>query len=191
MKYRGLIASVLMMAMLFGGCQADAAETKQIAEYYKNLDAWQTNVDLTVDLGTYTADFTLAWDVNESGSRFTVLAPTEIAGLGVTVSADGQKITYEDAAIVLPHSDGTQAPMPTEALSLIYDYWRYGIRAAETTLQQDARKLLCIDYQNADGDTSLTVSSRFDTATLYPTDAEVFHNGVRVVACTFRDFAPQ
>ena len=34
MKYRGILASVLMMAMLFSGCSADTAAAKRIAEKY-------------------------------------------------------------------------------------------------------------------------------------------------------------
>ena len=65
MRYRGILASVLMMAMLLASCSRTTAETAQrIAQYYKALDSWQTNVEMTVDLGEETAVFVLAWDVS-------------------------------------------------------------------------------------------------------------------------------
>ena len=191
MKYRGILASVLMMAMLFGGCSADTATAKRIAEYYESLTAWKSNVAMTVDLGDRTADFRLAWDVTNGESCITVLAPAEIAGLGIIVSADGQTVTYEDAAIALPCSDGTVAPMPTEALSAIHMFWKYGIRAAETMEKDGEQMLVRVDYQSADDTQKLSVTSWFDALALQPVRSEVFYDDVRVIACTFEDFVPQ
>jgi len=191
MKYRGTFASVLMMAMLFVGCGANETHgAKKIAEYYKTVEGFAANVEMTVDLGDQTSAFRLAWDMSSNGSRITVLEPKEIAGIGVTVSPDGQTVTYEESALVLPRTDGTAAPMPTEALGVIYDCWRYGIHASESAETQNGRSLIRIDYRQVEETDPTAVSAWFDE-TGAPVMAEVYYDGVRVIACTFEEFAPR
>jgi len=192
MRYRGICTSVLMMAMLFASCSStSAAGAQRIAQYYETLDAWKANVAMTVDLGEQTAQFLLAWDVSPQENRITVLAPQEIAGLSVCASQDGQTLNYEDEAIVLPRSDGTIAPMPTEALMEIAGLWKYGIREAVHEEKDGEETFVCIDYGSADGEVPITVSSKFHLPSMAPVTAEVYYDGVRMITCTFESFAPQ
>ncbi len=188
MKYRGLIASVLMMAVFLTGCRGgETSVSRKIADCYKSATSWKSNVNVTVDLGDASADFLLGWDVKEEGSTITVLKPSEIAGVAVYVSADGQELTYGDSVIALPRTDGTVAPMPTEALCVLYEQWRYGILDSSATEKYGDVEAVSIDYRSADDKTS--VHTIFDTATMYPITAEVYYDGVRVINCEFETFA--
>ncbi len=189
MKYRGLVASVLMMAVFLSGCQSgETSSARKIADCYKSATSWKSNVNMTVDLGDASADFLLGWDVKEEGSTITVLKPSEIAGVSVHVSSDGQEITYEDSVIALPRTDGTTAPMPTEALCVLYEQWRYGILDSSMAEKYGETEAISIDYRSG-GDDKTSVHTTFDVATMYPITAEVYYDGVRVITCEFETFA--
>ena len=191
MKYRGFISSVLMMATLLCGCTAAPSAAKEIAQYYQSLTAWQANVSMTVDLGTQTAAFLLAWDVTPNDSRITVLEPSEIAGIGVMIAPDRQTLSYETASIALPRSDGTMAPMPLEALCAIEALWKYGVRTAEAMESRDGIQVIRIDCSSSDETQPLSITSWFDAAARSPVAAEVYYEGERLIACEFHAFVPQ
>ncbi len=189
MRYRGFVASVLMMALILCGCQSgETSAARKIADCYKRAESWQANVAVTVDLGEQTAEFLLGWDVGEEGSTITVLKPSEIAGICVGVSKDGQEIVYDEQVIALPRTDGTTAPMPTEALCVLYEYWRYGIQNSFAVEKQGDREVVSIDYVSG-GDDNVEVQTTFDILTMYPITSEVYYDGERIIQCEFETFA--
>ena len=192
MRYRGWIASVLMIALLLSSCASEEVSmARKVSQYYAGARSLQANVEMQVNLGEQISAFTLGWDMEADVCKITVLKPSEIAGLCVTITNDGQEITYEDAAIALPRTDGTTAPMPTEALYEIYSQWIGGVHTDTAQEKIGEKDCVRIHYTEQTEAGQTEVATWFCVETLVPQKAEVFYNGERVVSCTFLNFAMQ
>lgn len=178
---RILAVSTLSLLILLTSCTFDshAHIAERVPECYSNASGFTAQVRTRVNRGSSENEFTLDWEHGSDGSEIRITAPESVAGVRAGFTPDARTVEYAGEALVIPESIS-----PVEALPMLAQCWT--APASEYSGGSDRVQFVWFDTL---GENALEFRTVFDSATLYPIEAEAYVNGSRMATFVFDSFA--
>lgn len=175
--------TALLLLLLFTACGAQGT-TPKLHDYYSGLQAAQMDVRVRADFGDRTADYLLRYTLSTDTETVTVLEPTELANVSVTLTENGSQLHFDDLILETGALPGTGLS-PLEAVPFAVRCWRNGYVTSQG--QDTAYGLPCTRavYTATHNGKALKLLVWFNADTLQPIRSETYADDTCVLTCTY------
>ena len=180
---RRYLLPALMITLLLSGC-GGAAE-RGLEDMQSNLRNAQEicfTAEITADLGGEVFDCTMECSALPERVTAEVTAPETLAGIRVSVGADGRAVEYDGLSLGVGTEDDAEVS-PVSALPLLVSALRGGSVMRAWTERAGETAFLVRDYFLTD---SLTLRVWYDSASFLPIHCEFYSGGAAVLRCALR-----
>lgn len=169
---------VLIVLFALSSCSAGKnaeALAKEVELDYTDPESVSLTARVEADYGERIWSFLLALD----GDTVTILEPESVSGVTARIGEDGVTLAY-DGAEVFTGELTAGGLSPAQALPLMLRSWGGGL----LTSAQLYGDTLELTHRIEDG---VSLVTEFDADTLYPSRAELYRDGQRVLSAEFYD----
>ncbi len=182
------VMAALAAALLLVGCSAgteiDRAEAVQKA--CAETEGYTARAEVAVAREDETLHYTLDVARDKNGANLTVVEPETLAGVGVRVSEEGLKLSYD--GIVLDAGSADPNLSAVNATEIVWHAVTDGWIAERGMENLDGREMLRLCFETEWGGQALRVAVWFDEADV-PLCAAIEENGEILAEIQFTGFA--
>lgn len=181
-------ALALSAALLFTGCSAQAPgdHADMLQQRYAEADEFSAQVEIAVARTDETLHYTLDVGHTAAETRLTVVAPEMLAGVGVTVSEEDWRLSYD--GVVLDAGSADPAIGAVNATDIVWRAIADGWITERGTERLDGVETLRLCFETEQNAKTLCVAVWFDDSDA-PLYAEIEEKGEILVELRFTDFA--
>lgn len=187
MRRAGLFA--LMMTLLLTACGGggEKDEAQRLQQQYAAVAGAQLEADITCHYGGEIREYTLRCEYAPEGSRVTVTAPQELAGITAEVENGRLLLDYGGVSLDAGSYSG-EGLSPVTVLPDLMQAAAEGYIAEMSREERDGRQCLRLGCDMS-SDMSRVYTTWFDADTLLPLYSEVCWNGTVVYEVAWGRFA--
>jgi len=184
-KYAAIItAAILLFSVMLGGCAQEEGEAHRVSEYYSGLVRVDETAEITAHFNSYDVIFKLKYLMDKS-ETVTVQEPESIAGIAVTINADGLDLGYEGTTFSAGESTGETLSAVT-VMPLLTRAWREGLLLSWSSEKYDRQDCLFTEHRLNVGGKDIEFRTWFLKDTLEPVFAEAYkEDGTLSCSCRF------
>lgn len=179
MKKAALFVCLLMLLASCSKSPSADELSRRLCSSFSETETLCITASVRADSGERVYDFLLKYTRDGSGAFVTILEPECVSGIAARISGDGVALEYAGAEIYIGQLTASGLS-PAAAIPLAVSAWESGL----LTSARLEGSFLITEHYISEG---VSLVSRFDSATLIPSEAELFSDGFRTVDVLFDD----
>lgn len=148
------------------------------------MNGAELSMSVTADHGGYTSKYRLKQTYSADAQTLTVLAPSELAGLSVTVREDGTVFEYAGAVIDTGILNFTELS-PLSVLPAVVRQWKEGVLGEASPETLDGVRAVSAVFDTAVSGTELVFRSWFTEDGLVPLKTEIYRENQMIMICRY------
>ena len=174
------LAFALMISVILLGC-SNNSEEPDLHEFYGDITQANMEAIIRSDHGDRIVEFAVRYELTTNSELVTILEPTELSGVAVTLSQDGNSIEFDGLTLETGTLPATRLS-PLWAVPFAMRAWREGHIETSGVSGGDVSAVFMSTYEGV----SHEIVSVFDAESLKPKRTEIFADEIRVLEITFR-----
>lgn len=185
-KKRAVWMGLMVCWLFLASCAKSGFEEEaKIAARYRGESSFSAQLKATLDHGDHTTSYRMTHAFRpDEGHTMTIEEPATLSGLVIRAGKEELTLEYEGMIFTPQDMIGTSAT-PVKLLPALYRAWGMGISENVSFEKTEEGRLIVLDiFSKVDGDEFL-LRTWFDERTLFPTKAECFFDGRRVLTCEY------
>lgn len=177
--------SALLLFAIFTSCSANSGDVASITEHMRKVSSATYVANITANFPSREVEFTLNYNYSKNGDdRISVLAPSDVAGVSLSVSQSTSTLEFDGAQLELGKLNDNGLS-PFSAISSLITTWVSGSYSEVDNTKIFGKDATLIISRVADGTNDIEYRTWFSKEEALPLYAEVFSDGRRVIQCEF------
>ena len=171
---------ILAIFCLTGCKTVQDSEILALQDYYKNLESLSLNEQIVLEREKNVIIYDFSHNYTKTLSTFTILEPTDLEGLTVTVKNGDIEFKYDDIVFFADELENTNIS-PLIVMQRVLDSWSGGF----VTESKQTGNQIMLSFNLAIDDNNLSHITYFDKQTKLPKLTEVMLNNKLVMKTTY------